>query len=213
MTLCDIGNTTFAFFYKDKKFKVSVDVELEELPTITSKIYFLSVNSKATKKFLKKYPKAINIEKFLNFDTKYQGMGIDRKVASHYVSNAIIVDCGSAITVDIMKNGKHKGGFILCGLKNLSSFYPQISQKLNFKFVNNVNLDKMPLNTNDAISYAILKSIILPIKDCEMKYNLDIYFTGEDSKYLIKHFTNSKYKKNLIFNAMKKIIKNGRKVC
>ncbi len=213
MTLCDIGNTTFAFFHKDKNFKVGVDIKVKELPTIKDEIYFLSVNSKATIKFLKKYPDAINIEKFLNFDTKYQGIGIDRKVASHYVSNAIIVDCGSAITVDIMKNGKHKGGFILCGLKNLNSFYPQISQKLNFKFANNVNLDKMPLNTNDAISYAILKSIILPIKDCEQKYNLDIYFTGEDSKYLIKYFKNSKYKKNLIFNAMKKIIKDGRKVC
>ncbi len=206
MTLCDIGNTTFAFLHKDKKFKVSVNTNYENLPKIKNKIYFISVNKKASKKFLKKYPKAINLEKFLNINTSYSGIGIDRKIAFSNIKNGIIVDVGSAITVDIVKNGDHKGGFILSGIKKLISFYPQISPKLKFKFNPKVNLYKLPLNTNDAISYAILKSIITPIKDIEKLYRLKIYFTGEDAVFLIKHFANKKYKKNLIFNSMKKII-------
>ncbi len=213
MTLCDIGNTTFAFFHHGKKFKVGVDAKLKDLPTIKNKIYFISVNDKAMNKFLKKYPKAVNIERFLDFDTMYKGMGGDRKIACQNIKNGVIVDCGSAITVDVMKNGNHKGGFILSGIKKLIGLYPQISQKLHFNFTKKVNLDKMPLNTDDAISYAILKSIILPIKDCEKRYNLNVYFTGEDSKYLIKYFKNIKYKKDLVFNSMRKIIKNRRKVC
>ena len=209
MTLCDIGNTTFAFLYKDKKLKFAVNCNHKKLPTIKDKIYFISVNNKATKKLLKKYPKAQNIEKYLNFKTSYKGMGIDRKVACTNIKNGIIIDIGSAITVDIMKNGKHKGGFILPGINKLINFYPQISPKLNFNFEKKVNLDKMPLCTNDAISYAILKSVIQPIKDIEKKYNLTIYFTGEDAKYIIKNFKNKKYKKNLIFNNMKQIIKKG----
>ena len=224
MTLCDIGNTTFSFLYKNKKFKIDVNSKSNKLPTIKNTIYFVSVNKKATKEFIKKYPQAINIKKLINFKTKYKGMGIDRQVACYGVKNAIVVDIGSAITVDIMKNGNHKGGFILPGIKKLIGFYPQISPKLHFSFKGNslnyfenkVNLDKIPLCTDDAIGYAILKSVIEPIKNLEEKYNLPIYFTGEDTKYIIKHFLtenskhkNIKYKKNLIFNNMRKIIKQG----
>ena len=211
MTLCDIGNTTFAFNHKGKQFKVSINTKLKLLPQIKDKIYFLSVNAKATKKFIKKYPQALNIKKLIKFTTSYQGMGIDRQVACRGFNNAIIVDCGSAITVDIMLNSKHNGGFILSGINKLISFYPQISTKLKFNFTKNINLDKMPTNTNEAISYAILKSIILPIKELEEKYNLQVIFTGEDSRYIRDNFKDSIYKKNLIFNNMKKIIKRNKR--
>lgn len=207
MTLCDIGNSTFSFLSKKKRFKVDVDTKNKKLPFIKDKIYFISVNKKATKELLKRYPKAINCAKLFDFSTLYKGMGIDRQVVCLSITNAIVVDVGSAITVDIMKNNKHKGGFILPGIKKLISFYPLISSKLNFHFEKEVNLDKIPNNTDEAISYAILKSVILPIKQIEDKYNLPIYFTGEDSVYLKKYFKNSKYKKNLIFNSMKNIIK------
>lgn len=213
MTLCDIGNTTFAFSHKGKKFKVGIDTKPKDLPKIKNIIYFISVNQKATNKFIKKYPKAINLNKYLKFKTSYQGMGIDRQIACHNITNGIVVDCGSAITVDIVKDGYHKGGFILVGIKKMIELYPSISKKLEFNFVKEINLDKIPLNTDEAISYAILKSIILPIQGCEQRYNLPLYFTGEDSKYIRKYFKKSKYKQNLIFTAMKTIIKNGRKIC
>ncbi len=207
MTLCDIGNTTFAFKSNEKKFKLSVDTKLKLFPEVKGKIYFISVNCKATTKFINKYPQAVNVKDLIDFKTSYQGMGIDRQVACLGSKNAIVVDCGSAITVDVVKDHKHKGGFILTGIKKLSSFYPQISPKLKFNFTKNINLDKMPMNTNEAISYAILKSVILPIKELEEKYNLQVVFTGEDSEIIRDNFKNSIYKKNLIFNSMKKIIK------
>jgi type III pantothenate kinase len=212
MTLCDIGNTTFAFCQDGKKFKKDIDTKYKKLPKISGKIYFISVNKKASKIFQKRYKKAINLQKFVKFDTKYKGLGTDRQVACKFIKNGIVVDCGSAITVDIIKNNKHKGGFILSGIKNLISFYPKISPKLDFDFNKNIDLNKMPKNTNDAISYAILSSIVLPIKKSQKKYRLKIFFTGEDSKYILRYFKNYKYKKNLIFENMKKIIKKE-KVC
>ena len=214
MTLCDIGNTTFSFLCDKKKFKIDINSKVKKLPKIKNKLYFISVNHKATKKFIKKYPQAIDIKNYFKFKTLYKGMGIDRQVACYGIKNAIIVDVGSAITVDIIQNNIHLGGFILPGIKKLISFYPQISPKLVLNtqkdslsyFEKTASLDKIPLCTNDAISYAILKSIIEPIKDIENRYNLPIYFTGEDAKYIIKYFTNKKYKKNLIFNNMKDII-------
>jgi type III pantothenate kinase len=82
--------------------------------------------------------------------------------------------------------------------------YPKISKKLKFDFEKNINLDKIPLQTKDAITYAMMKSIILPIK--EVSENKKIIFTGGDGKLLSKYFENSTYKKDLIFENMKRII-------
>jgi len=208
MILCDIGNTTYHFKTKRKNFKVPASDSLKKLPLYEEAIYFISVNSKATKIFLQKYPKAINLESIIDFSTAYEGMGIDRQVVCHCIKDGIIVDLGSAITVDIMKKGKHKGGFIIPGIEAYKSIYPNISKELSFKFEKNINLDKIPLTTNDAINYAIFNAITLPIKKEYAKYKTKIYFTGGDKLLLKDYFVDIpvKYKKNMIFNSMKKII-------
>ena len=209
MILCDIGNTTFNFKTNKKDFKIAVKDSLKKLSLFKGQIYFISVNEKATKRLLKKYPDSINIKDIISFDTTYKGMGIDRKVVCSYLNDAIIVDSGSAITIDVMKKGKHRGGFILPGIGAYKKIYPQISKKLSFQFSNNINLDKMPLTTNDAINYAILNSIVSSILKVYKKYKLPIYFTGGDSIKILKYFINSdiKYEKDLIFKSMAKIIK------
>jgi len=213
MILCDIGNTTYHFKVKNQSFVLPTHKSLKTLPAYTEPIYFISVNEKATKAFLKKYPSAINIENSINFKTAYKGMGIDRKVVCKYIKDGIIVDFGSAVTVDIMKNAVHKGGFILPGIEAFKSIYPNISQKLTFDFEKNTNLDKIPLNTNQAINYAILSAITLPILKEYEKYKTKIYFTGGDKSLLKKHFENIpvKYMKNMMFKSMKKIILESNK--
>ena len=201
MILCDIGNSTFHFLINNKHKKYFIN---EEIPTFKEQIIFVSVNKKASKKLLKTNPNAIDIKKYLNFKTKYIGHGIDRALACVFQENCVIVDAGSAITVDIMEKSKHKGGFILPGFRAFCKTYPKISKKLKFDFEKNINLDKIPLQTKDAIQYAMLKSIILPIK--EVSKDKNIIFTGGDGKLLSKYFKNSTYKKDLIFENMKRII-------
>ena len=201
LTLCDIGNTTFHFLVDNKHQIYFLD---EELPLLEETIYFVSVNETASKKLKNTYKKCIDIEKYLNFKTKYQGMGLDRKLACVGYKNAIIVDAGSAITVDIMKENRHLGGIILPGLNNFNNLYKQISSKLDYEINTKVNLDKIPLCTQDAISYSILKSIILPIK--ELALEKQIIFTGGDGEFLSRYFDNCIYKKDLIFENMKGII-------
>ena len=201
MILCDIGNTTFHFLIGKKHKKYSLK---DDIPRFDGKIFFVSVNKKATKKLLASNPNAINIEKYIDFKTKYKGQGTDRVLACVFAKDAVIVDAGSAITVDVMKKGIHKGGFILLGLSAFIKAYPKISEKLKFDFEKDINLDKIPLQTKDAIQYAMMKSIILPIKDvCK---NTNIIFTGGDGKLLSGYFKNSVYKKDLIFENMKRII-------
>jgi len=211
MILCDIGNTSYHFKENKKTFKVSINESLKDLPLYRKDtIYFISVNKKATKKFIKKFPHSINLKSMLNFETAYKGMGIDRQVVCHQIKDGIIVDLGSAITVDIMKKGKHQGGFIIPGIEAYKSIYPNISKKLSFDFEKDTNLDKIPLTTNDAINYAIFSAITLPIVKEYEKYKTKVYFTGGDKSLLKSYFLDIpvKYKKNMIFNSMKKIIED-----
>jgi type III pantothenate kinase len=201
LILCDIGNTTFHFLIDGEDKKYFLD---EKIPKFEDEIYFVSVNEKATKKLLKRNPHAKDIKELLKFDTTYQGLGIDRAVACSFQNNCVIVDAGSAITVDIMEEGTHKGGFIMLGLRRFMKSYKKISKKLNYDFEKNINLDKIPAQTKDAITYAVMKSIILPIK--EVSLNKSIIFTGGDGLALSKYFENGIYKKDLIFENMKRII-------
>ena len=201
MILCDIGNTSIKIlensfikkYYKDEK-----------IPKFNDEIFYISVNEKKEQEFLKINPNAKNLKEFINFQTSYKGMGVDRVVASLFHENAIIVDAGSAITVDIIEDSNHIGGFILLGLNSIKKAYEDISPKLDFEFEKNINLDKIPLQTKDAISYATLKSIILPI--IEICNNKNIIFTGGDGEFLSQFFKNSQYKEDLIFENMKRII-------
>ncbi|RXJ99226.1 pantothenate kinase [Arcobacter sp. CECT 8986] len=201
LILCDIGNTTFHLLVNNNEKRYLLD---EKLPTFDEKVYFISVNDKGTASLEQTHNDIINLENYIDFETSYKGMGIDRKVACYGINDAIVVDAGSAITVDIMSNSEHKGGFILPGFKKIENLYTQISSKLDFDFNTKVNLDKIPLCTQDAISYAILQSIIEPIKN--IRKEQQIIFTGGDGEFLSKYFKNSIYKKDLIFENMKRII-------
>ena len=203
MILCDIGNSSYHFFDTTKQIQFKIFDE-KNLPSISDRIYFASVNEQRTEFFLKRFSNSVNIENFCKFETSYVGMGFDRKLACLGVKHGVIVDAGSAITVDIMSQGIHVGGFILPGINALLKCYREISPKLSVDFENETFLDKIPNLTKDAINYAIIKSIILPIKD--VSTNFQITFTGGDGKMLTHFFENCIYDEILIFKGMLQII-------
>lgn len=207
MILCDIGNSSYHFLINGMDKKIFFD---ENLPAFNEDIYYVSVNAKALENLKKYSKKLINVEKFLNFETSYKGMGLDRKLACLNVKDAIIIDAGSAITVDIVKNSEHKGGFILPGLRAINNLYEDISSVLKHDLNLKVNLDKIPLNTQDAISYWTLKSIILPIQ--EICLNNQIIITGGDGKVLSAFFDNCIYKEHLIFDNIKGLINANNRI-
>jgi type III pantothenate kinase len=116
MILCDIGNSSYHFF----KDGISSKMNLDTSPKIRQNsdkqrvIYYISVNKEAENNLLK-YNKCINLENYISINSNYNknNLGIDRKMACYNQENKIIVDAGSAITVDIVHNNKHLGGFIL----------------------------------------------------------------------------------------------------
>ncbi len=204
LRLLDVGNTTASFYHKDKIEKVSV--KNFRILFHKKSYFYINVNHKLEKR-LKNDKYGIDLKEFISFKTKYRGLGIDRIVVCKAIKDGIIVDAGSAITVDIVKNHKHKGGFILQGIYNQIECYKKISKALNFELDLKIDLDRLPNSTKEALNYALLKSIILPIK--EVSRDKKIYFTGGDGKKLSKFFSNAIYDEFLIFKGMKKIIKES----
>lgn len=202
MLLCDIGNTSYHFLRDDSDFKE--DVKLFEPSSIKEEVYYICVNPNV-KTTLKDLPNWIDISTYLDMSKYYETMGVDRMVASEAVEEAIIIDAGSAVTVDIVKNGLFQGGFIYPGIKAMSQTYKNISSALDYSFNFECDLDIMPKNSQDAISYGYLKTLYSEV----MSYKMDIILTGGDAKEFVKIFPDAKIDESLIFKGMKKIIKRA----
>ena len=204
MILCDIGNSNVDFYHNGKIWSQSLDEF--KVYTPKEKVYFISVNDTVTRQLSKNY---VNIEDWFIFDTIYQGMGIDRIAACYTVENGIVIDAGSAITVDVMSGGLHMGGYIMPSINSYESCYANISQKLEKRINPNVILDALPQKTEDAISYGTIKPMLMMLEHtCRDK---TVYFTGGDGKYFSKFFKKAIYDRSLIFRGMLKVIENKNK--
>ena len=207
MLLCDIGNTSYHFLDDDKTYKK--DVEYFRASSIKEKVYYICVNE-ALHRSLQSLPNWIDLSKYINKNKYYLTMGIDRIFAVEAVQNGIIIDAGSAITVDIVKDSSFKGGFIYPGREAMQKTYENISPALAYSFNFECDLDIMPKNSQDAISYGYLKTFYCEV----MSHQLPIILTGGDASEFKKIFADAKVDSALIFNSMKKIIKeNEDKLC
>ncbi|MCR4941543.1 MAG: type III pantothenate kinase [Campylobacter sp.] len=202
MILCDIGNTNATFCIDGKISRVSID----KFNTKSSEqVYFINVNENLKHK-LANAKNFTDLEPFFTLDTVYEGLGVDRIAACYGINDGVIVDAGSAITVDIMSNGMHLGGYILPGIAAQLKLYAQISPRLNIALNSQIKLNELPQKTRDAVSYGIIKPIVCVLSNIVKSKN--IYFTGGDGEFLSKFFDNCVYDKMLIFRSMQRLITN-----
>lgn len=202
MILVDIGNTFFHFYDNGRIWKFAAD----KLTSISREkpVFFISVNQESTNRFLRYAPHAVNLREHIQLDSIYKGLGIDRIAACKAITDGVIIDAGTAITVDVMQNSTHLGGYILPGFGVYSHCLKNISSSLDQGLNMGVDLNAFPQSTRDAISYGVFKSIILMLKEtCKSK---SIFFTGGDGKYLSRFFDNSIYDNSLVFRGMLKVI-------
>ncbi|EAJ6142703.1 type III pantothenate kinase [Campylobacter lari] len=201
MLLCDIGNTTASFLNEQKFHSMSIEQFLQYEPT--QKVFYINVNPNLEQR-LKQNPLFINLAPYFNFDTIYDNLGVDRIAACYTIEDGVVVDAGSAITVDIISNSIHLGGFILPGIESYKKSFSNISSRLKYELNTQINFDAFPQRTIDALSYGVFKSIYLLIKDSA--YGKKLYFTGGDGQFLANFFDYAIYDKFLIFRGMKKAV-------
>ena len=202
MLLCDIGNTFLHFYHKGKIWKekpYALTKKKEGLP-----IYYISVNERFERCLLASHSFCINVNEHIELKTQYSGLGVDRKAACRAVDDGVIIDAGSAITIDVMQEGIHLGGYIMPGLESYKKMYADISRVLGRDIEPGVDLTQLPQNTSDAISFGVLKSIILMIKNTSRTKKL--YFTGGDGKFFARFFEDAIYDNTLVFKGMQKAL-------
>jgi len=197
MLLCDIGNTSYHFYDLQNDYKESV--KSFDPAMIKEDVYYICVHSKI-KEQLQKLPNWHNLEEKIDRSEFYDTMGIDRIIACRAVENGVVVDAGSAITVDVMRDGVFEGGFIYPGIKAFKEAYVTISNALDYELNLDIDLSHLPKNTSDALSYGFLSGLIKEIE----AYDLDITLTGGDAWLLQKHLKEAKVDPLLLFRGMLK---------
>ena len=203
MLLCDIGNTSWHFFDGSSSYKKEVG-SFEPI-SITETVHYVNVNSKVQEQ-LEKLDNWIDLAAYIDWSRYYDSMGIDRVMVCEAVEHAIVIDAGSAITVDVVRNGNFEGGFIYPGVDAMQRCYRSISPRLDYSFNFELDLDKMPKNSRDAVSYGFLR----PFYDEVMRHDLPILLTGGNAAMLQPLFPDAKLDEMLVFKGMQKIIE---KVC
>ncbi|MDD6055966.1 MAG: type III pantothenate kinase [Helicobacter sp.] len=201
MILCDIGNSFLHFYQKGKVWKEASDKITQKDPK--ELILYISVNDNSLESLLYSHPKCFDLAPYLHLDSTYKGLGVDRVAVCKAVSDGVIVDAGSAITIDVMQDDIHLGGYIMPGISLYKKAFSSISA-LDLEISLSADLDAFPQNTKDALSYGVLKSIILMIENTAK--NKRVYFTGGDGKFFSRFFKNSIYNELLIFDGMQKAI-------
>lgn len=197
-------------------------------------IYVSSVVTELSNYFLKKF-KSKNLRYYFftnknkySFSYKAKGMGVDRLLADEgalekYTAPLIIVDAGSAITLEYISASKVlEGGLILPGLRlgvevlyNYASLLPLV----NYNKVLNKTVTRKQMflsNTTDtAITYGLLVPVLSCLEDIfntfNTKKNLKIILTGGDAKYIFNNLKirNKFYEKDLVFQGIKSLIERG----
>ncbi|MBV5321476.1 MAG: type III pantothenate kinase [Sulfuricurvum sp.] len=202
MILCDIGNTSVDLFINGKRTKLCV--ENFDPATFEDDVYYASVNA-SINEGIRERTNWYDVRVFIDWDKYYPTMGVDRIMVCEAVEEGVIVDAGSAITVDVMHGGNYQGGFIALGLRTAQEAYSRLSPALDVSFNFEVDLAKIAKNTPDAITVGFLAPLIEKIE----RLGKPLYLTGGDGRLLSHFLSEAVVAEDLIFTGMKKLIEKG----
>ncbi|MFH0709405.1 MAG: type III pantothenate kinase [Pseudomonadota bacterium] len=202
MILCDIGNTTADIYENGVCQKIVLTEFQPEL--LEGEMWYCCVNSSISK-ILGDLSNWHNIVPLIDWDKYYPTMGIDRIMVCEAIEDGVVVDAGSAITVDVMFDGVYQGGFISLGLRAAQEAYARLSPALATSFNFEVDLTIMAKNTPDALTVGFLAPLVHKIESLEKP----IYMTGGDAQMLARYFSDAIVDEILVFKGMQKLINKG----
>ena len=202
MLLADIGNTHFHIYNGKSIEHLSYADAIKKYKD--QKLCYISVKHQLSSE-IEHISKWKNISSLVHIEGEYETMGVDRRALCLSHENGIFVDAGSAITVDVVEEGRYRGGYIFPGLKALLKSYEDISPVLKTELNKTISLAELPTTTKEQISYGIIASIKALIdKHSEGK---TLYFTGGDGQFLSSFFEEAVLDELLVFNGLREALK------
>ena len=121
----------------------------------------------------------------------FETLGVDRWLAMLAAfrsakSAVCVVDCGSAITIDLVNaDGQHEGGFIVPGLQLMQRSLGEHTANLKYHPHSNINIEP-GTNTAVAINHGVLLMALGLLEKVEQHWGLNRswYLTGGDAAIL-----------------------------
>jgi len=200
--LADIGNTRIHIYNGKEVIHLSHEEAIEQYRDKNVKYITVKHQLHETLNGLEKWE---DISTLIKIENEYETMGIDRKALCLSHENGIFVSAGSAITVDVVEEGRYVGGFLLPGLRAYIDAYTAISPALATELNRDISLESLPKDTRDGISFGIIGSIKSLIE--KHQSNKKLYISGGDGAFLSTYFENVEFDETLIFQGMKNILK------
>lgn len=135
-------------------------------------------------------------------------LGIDRWLALlPFVKGgeAVVIDAGTACTIDVLSNGKHQGGYILPGLRLQRDVLAQQTAAVNFPRAQLGEL-RLGLSTGECVSHGSLRALVALANDVSEEFGqsdegASLYITGGDAPYFEDHLEAEK-RPLLVFEGM-----------
>lgn len=121
-------------------------------------------------------------------------LGVDRWLALLPVaksSKAVVVDAGTACTIDVLSDGVHRGGYILPGLRLQRDVLAQQTAAVSFPRAQLGGV-QLGLSTGECVSHGSLRALVALAKEVAEEFaqeneRASLYITGGDSMYFENH--------------------------
>lgn len=202
LRLADIGNTRAHLLEAGKLTHISPGELLERYKAIP--LDYICVNATIQERVGQLPLPWRDISGYMNLPGSYSGMGYDRMAACIGVHHGVVVDAGSAVTLDVMRKGVYQGGSISPGIGAQLEALGEISRRLRLAPNQTLALDHLPKNSIDAITYGILKPLVAMITTHAS--GLPLTLCGGDAAWLQRYFPDAVLDEMIIFKGMKKVL-------
>ena len=140
-----------------------------------------------------------------------QRMGIDRWLAmlaakeQCITPSFIVVDAGTAFTLDVVQQGVHQGGYILPGvLMAQDALYGKTDQVHRYSEHQEENINRLlGKNTVQCVEYGILNQLLALTRQVQQDFSgLPIILTGGDAPLLAPHLNNCTVDAELVLKGL-----------
>jgi len=139
----------------------------------------------------------------------YKSFGVDRWLALLAAYNrcsgaAIVVDCGTAITVDLLRaNGLHQGGYILPGFELMVNSLSVDTANVKVLIKSPAVSLKLGSTTSECVSHGVLMSIVSLLESTQKKEpTASLILTGGASACLLPYFVNAEWVESLVLDGL-----------
>ena len=155
---------------------------------------------------------------FINAYTKPEKLGVDRWLAALAakleagVLGCLVIDCGTAITVDYINDmGVFEGGYILAGKQLLQSALLKDTASVRFDRKSNTqNWPAWPKDTAQAVQWgadfivmAVIERAIKQVQAMQGNSEFAIYLTGGDAADVARQLGNTvQYRPDLVLDGL-----------